>query len=163
MKLTDQRKGTLLAFTAIMFLTPDSLLIRLSTIESWNLIFYRGFIPFVFVFIGLLIIQKNKLFSSLINNGWHGVGYIFTFIVTNILFIISIENTNVANTLIMISLAPMLSALISFVFLKEYPDKKTWIAIIITTLAVIYIFFDSFERGDVKGNFYGIKRKIYRG
>jgi drug/metabolite transporter (DMT)-like permease len=55
----------------------------------------------------------------------------------------------------MISLAPMLSALISFVFLKEYPDKKTWIAIIITTLAVIYIFFDSFERGDVKGNFYG--------
>ena len=118
-------------------------------------IFYRGFIPFLFVFIGLLIIQKNKLFSSLINNGWHGVGYIFTFIVTNILFIISIENTNVANTLIMISLAPMLSALISFVFLKEYPDKKTWIAIIITTLAVIYIFFDSFERGDVKGNFYG--------
>jgi drug/metabolite transporter (DMT)-like permease len=107
------------------------------------------------VFIGLLIIQKNKLFSSLINNGWHGVGYIFTFIVTNILFIISIENTNVANTLIMLSLAPMLSALISFVFLKEYPDKKTWIAIIITTLAVIYIFFDSFERGDVKGNFYG--------
>ena len=155
MKLTDQRKGTLLAFTAVMFLTPDSLLIRLSTTESWNLIFYRGFITFLFVFIGLLIIQKNKLFSSLINNGWHGVGYIFTFIVTNILFIISIENTNVANTLIMISLAPMLSALISFVFLKEYPDKKTWIAIIITTLAVIYIFFDSFERGDVKGNFYG--------
>ena len=155
MKLTDQRKGTLLAFTAIMFITPDSLLIRLSTTESWNLIFYRGFIPFLFVFIGLLIVQKNKLFSSLINNGWHGVGYIFTFIVTNILFIISIENTNVANTLIMISLAPMLSALISFFFLKEYPDKKTWIAIIITTLAVIYIFFDSFERGDVKGNFYG--------
>ena len=56
MKLTDQRKGTLLAFTAIMFITPDSLLIRLSTIESWNLIFYRGFIPFLFVFIGLLII-----------------------------------------------------------------------------------------------------------
>ena len=78
-----------------------------------------------------------------------------TFIVTNILFVISIENTNVANTLIMISLAPMLSALISFVFLKEFPDKKTWIAIIVTTLAVIYIFIDSFERGDVMGNFYG--------
>ena len=74
---------------------------------------------------------------------------------TNILFVISIENTNVANTLIMVSLAPMLSALISFVFLKEYPDKKTWLAILITTLAVIYIFIDSFEKGDVKGNVYG--------
>tara|TARA_B100001123_G_C15281302_1_gene1014095 strand:- start:420 stop:1280 length:861 start_codon:yes stop_codon:yes gene_type:complete len=155
MKLSEQQKGTLLAFTAIMFITPDSLLIRLSNVHSWNLIFYRGFIPFFVVFIGLLIIQRGKLFNSLIENGWHGIGYISTFIVTNILFVHSIENTNVANTLVMVSLAPMLSALISFVFLKEIPDKKTWIAITITTLAVIYIFIDSFEKGDIKGNVYG--------
>jgi len=155
MKIADQKKGTLLAFTAIMFITPDSLLIRLSNVQSWNLIFYRGFIPFFVVFIGLLIIKKNKIFSSIIENGWHGIGYICTFIVTNILFVVSIENTNVANTLIMVSLAPMLSVLISFVFLREYPDKNTWLAITITTLAVIYIFIDSFEKGDVKGNVYG--------
>ena len=140
MQLTDQKKGTLLAFIAIMFITPDSLLIRLSSIESWGLIFYRGIIPFFTVFICLLIIQKGQFISALINNGWHGVAYIFTFAITNILFVISIENTNVANNLIMLSLAPMLSAIISFIFLKENPDKKTWIAIIITTLAVIYIF-----------------------
>jgi len=155
MKIADQRKGTLLAFTAIMFITPDSLLIRLSDVHSWNLIFYRGFIPFFVVLVGLLIIQKGKLFNSLIENGWHGLGYICTFIVTNILFVYSIENTNVANTLVMVSLAPMLSALISFVFLKETPDKKTWIALTLTTLAVIYIFIDSFEKGDIKGNIYG--------
>ena len=155
MKLADQKKGTLLAFTAIMFITPDSLLIRLSNVESWNLIFYRGFIPFIVVFIGLLIIKRSKFFYAIIENGWHGVGYICTFIVTNILFVVSIENTNVANTLIMISLAPMLSALVSFIFLKEFPDRKTWVAITITTLAVIYIFIDSFEKGDVKGNVYG--------
>tara|TARA_B100000427_G_scaffold218043_1_gene182102 strand:+ start:94 stop:954 length:861 start_codon:yes stop_codon:yes gene_type:complete len=155
MKLSDQHKGTLLAFTAIMFITPDSLLIRLSNVHSWNLIFYRGFIPFFVVFITLLIIQRGKLLNSLLENGWHGIGYICTFIVTNILFVYSIENTNVANTLVMVSLAPMLSALISFVFLKEIPDKKTWTAITITTLAVIYIFIDSFEKGDIKGNVYG--------
>ena len=84
MKLEDQKKGTLLAFTAIMFITPDSLLIRLSNVESWNLIFYRGLIPFAVVFIGLLIVQKGKIFHSIIENGWHGLGYICTFIVTNI-------------------------------------------------------------------------------
>ena len=46
MKSSDQKKGTLLAFTAIMFITPDSLLIRLANLNSWNLIFYRGLIPF---------------------------------------------------------------------------------------------------------------------
>ena len=121
MNLSNQQKGTLLAFIAIMFITPDSLLIRLSNTASWNLIFYRGIIPFFAVLIGLLIIQKGQIINSLINNGWHGVAYAATFTITNILFVISIENTNVANTLVMLSLAPMLSAIISFIFLKENP------------------------------------------
>jgi len=59
MKSSDQKKGTLLAFTAIMFITPDSLLIRLSNVESWNLIFYRGFIPFFVVFIASVDSSKK--------------------------------------------------------------------------------------------------------
>jgi drug/metabolite transporter (DMT)-like permease len=156
MNLSSQQRGTLLAFVAIMFITPDSLLIRLSNVDSWNLIFYRGIIPFFAVLVGLLVIQKGQVISSLISNGLHGIAYSITFTISNIFFVISIESTNVANTLVMLSLAPMISAIISFIFLKENPDKKTWIAITITTFAVIYIFFDSFERGDVKGNFFGL-------
>ena len=112
--------------------------------------------PFLVVLAGLLIIYKTKFISQLIENGWHGIAYAGVFTVTNIFFVISIENTNVANTLIMIALAPMLSAVISYIFLKEKTDQKTWLAIIVTTLAVIYIFKDSFERGDVLGNFLGL-------
>tara|TARA_Y100000590_G_scaffold407178_1_gene497173 strand:- start:541 stop:1398 length:858 start_codon:yes stop_codon:yes gene_type:complete len=156
MPYSNQKKGMLLAFIAIMFITPDSLLIRLANLNSWNLIFYRGVIPFLVVFAGLLIFYKAKFISQLVENGWHGVAYAVVFTITNIFFVISIENTNVANTLIMIALAPMLSAVISFIFLRENADPKTWVAIIITTLAVIYIFNDSFERGDVLGNFLGL-------
>ena len=56
----------------------------------------------------------------------------------------------------MIALAPMLSAVLSFIFLKETPDKKTWLAIIITTLAVIYIFYDALDAGDLLGNALGL-------
>jgi len=156
MPYSDQKKGMLLAFVAIMFITPDSLFIRLANLGSWNLIFYRGFIPFLVVLAGLLIFYKTKFISQLIKNGWHGFAYATVFTITNILFVISIENTNVANTLIMLALAPMLSAIISFIFLKENPDQKTWIAIIITTLAVIYIFYDAMDSGDLFGNFLGL-------
>ena len=156
MQYSDQKKGTLLAFTAVMLITPDSLFIRLASIESWSLIFYRGLIPFLAVFIGLIFVYKTKLLKELINNSWHGVAYAIVFTITNIVFVISIENTNVANTLIMIALAPMLSAIISFIFLNENPDKKTWVAIIITTLAVIYIFYDALDAGDFLGNFLGL-------
>ena len=156
MQFSDQKKGMLMAFTAVMFLTPDSLFIRLANISSWNLIFYRGFIPFSVVFISLLFIYKTNIIKQAFSNGWHGIAYALVFTITNITFVISIENTNVANTLIMIALAPMLSAILSFIFLKEVPDKKTWIAITITTLSVIYIFYDAMDAGDLLGNVLGL-------
>ena len=117
--LTDQQKGSLLAFTAVMFITPDSLFIRLSNIETWGLLFYRGAIPFVTVFLGLLMVYKTNFFKLLFAIGYPGIAYMITFAVTNITFLISIQNTNVANTLIMIAMAPMLSAVLGAIFLKE--------------------------------------------
>jgi len=149
--LTDQQKGSLLAFVAVMFITPDSLFIRLSNIDTWGLVFYRGIIPFFTVFIGMLFIYKLNFFKIFFSSGYHGVIYVITFSITNITFVVSIQNTYVANTLVMIATAPMLSAILSGIFLKEQPDKKTWISILITFLAIIFIFYDSLG----VGNFYG--------
>ena len=148
---TDQQKGSLMAFVAVMFITPDSLFIRLSNVDTWGLVFYRGIIPFFTVFFGMLLIYKLNFFKILFNSGYQGLIYIGTFSLTNITFVVSIQNTNVANTLVMIATAPMISAILGGIFLKELPDKKTWISIIITFLAIIYIFFDSLKLG----NFYG--------
>ena len=149
--LTDQQKGSLLAFVAVMFITPDSLFIRLSNLDTWGLVFYRGIIPFFTVFFGMLLIYKLNFFKILFNSGYHGIIYIATFSITNITFVVSIQNTNVANTLVMIATAPMLSAILGAIFLKEPPDRKTLISIIITFFAIVYIFFDSLKIG----NFYG--------
>ena len=149
--LTNQQKGSLLAFVAVIFITPDSLFIRLSNIDTWGLVFYRGIIPFITVFFGMLLIYKLNFFKILFTSGIHGIIYIITFSITNITFVVSIQNTNVANTLVMIATAPMLSAILGTFFLKELPDRKTWISIIITFIAVVYIFYDSIKLG----NFYG--------
>ena len=149
--LTDQQKGSLLAFIAVIFITPDSLFIRLSNVDTWGLVFYRGIIPYFTVFLGMLIIYKLNFFKILLSSGFHGLIYVGTFSITNITFVVSIQNTNVANTLVMIATAPMLSAILGAIFLKEPPDKKTWISIIITFIAIIYIFSDSLKLG----NFYG--------
>ena len=153
--LTDQQKGSLMAFVAVMFITPDSLFIRLSNVDTWGLVFYRGVIPFVAVFLGMLLIYKLNFFKILLNSGYHGLLYIATFSLTNITFVVSIQNTNVANTLVMIATAPMLSAILGAIFLKEPPDRKTWISIIITFLAIIYIFFDSLKLGNFFGDILG--------
>ena len=154
--LSNQHKGSLLAFIAVMLITPDSIFIRLSNIETWGMLFYRGAIPFVVVLVGLIFFYKNNLFKALINIGYPGIFYIISFSICNITFIISIQNTNVANTLVMIAMAPMLSAILGSFFLKEIPDRKTWIAIIITLISVTYIFYDSIEVGNFYGDLFGI-------
>ena len=154
--LSNQHKGSLLAFIAVMLITPDSIFIRLSNIETWGMLFYRGAIPFVVVLAGLIFFYKNNLFKALVNIGYPGIFYIISFSICNITFIISIQNTNVANTLVMIAMAPMLSAILGSIFLKEIPDHKTWIAIIITLISVAYIFHDSIEMGNFYGDLFGI-------
>ena len=154
--LSNQHKGSLLAFIAVMLITPDSIFIRLSNIETWGMLFYRGAIPFVVVLVGLIFFYKNNLFKALVNIGYPGIFYVISFSICNITFIISIQNTNVANTLVMIAMAPMLSAILGSIFLKEIPDRKTWIAIIITLLSVTYIFHDSMEMGNFYGDLFGI-------
>ena len=154
--LSNQHKGSLLAFIAVILITPDSIFIRLSNIETWGMLFYRGAIPFVVVLIGLVFFYKNNLFKALVGIGYPGIFYVISFSICNITFIISIQNTNVANTLVMIAMAPMLSAILGSIFLKEVPDQKTWVAIIITLISVTYIFYDSIEMGNFYGDLFGI-------
>ena len=154
--LTGQQKGSALAFIAVMLITPDSLLIRLSNIETWGMLFYRGAIPFIVVLIGLLIFYNKNFLNAFFRVGYTGIFYTFSFAICNITFLVSIQNTNVANTLVMVAMAPMLSAILGGIFLKEVPDKKTWVAILITFFSAIYIFFDSIQLGNFFGDFMGL-------
>ena len=154
-KLNDQKKGSLLAFVGVMFITPDSLLIRLANIDTWGLLFYRGAIPFVVVLIALILFYKKNFLNTFKIIGIIGIFYAISFTICNITFIVSIQNTNVANTLIMVAMAPMLSAFLGALFLNEIPDKKTWIAITITFFSVIFIFYDSIQLGNILGDMFG--------
>ena len=156
MNLSDQKKGILLAFFGILAISPDSLFIRLVNIKSWDLVFYRGFIPFLILFICLLIYYKKSFLNKLYIIGYAGLINAIIVALTNITFIISIENTNVANTLIMLSIAPFFAAFMSMIFLKEYPKKRTWVAMFLCFLAVFYIFYDSFQSGKLYGDFFAL-------
>ena len=84
--LTNQQKGSLLAFIAVMLITPDSLLIRLSNIETWGMLFYRGAIPFVVVLTGLLIFYNKNFLNALLKVGYTGIFYTISFAICNITF-----------------------------------------------------------------------------
>ena len=127
MNLTDKQKGIGVAFFGVLMITPDSLFIRLVNVNSWELLFYRGLIPFLCLLIFLPLMYKNNFFNTCYAIGYAGILNAILVALGNITFFGSIENTNVANTLIMISLAPFMAAILSSIFLKEHPNYITWL------------------------------------
>ena len=160
MVLTNNQKGILLAFLGVMLLTPDSLLIRMVTLDTWSLLFYRSLVPGLFLFIGIVFYTKKNFFNFFFNAGIPGFINSLFIVSGNIFFILALQNTNVANALVMISLVPLITAIISFFVLSERLDSYTTLAILFCLIAVIFIFYDSIGSGRLLGDFFGILAAI---
>lgn len=163
MQLTDKQKGIALSLIGVLVITPDSLLIRLISIPSWELLFYRGLIPFVLLFILLLLYYKKNFLHSLLITGLPGLFYAILIALGNTTFVISIQNTNVANTLIMIALTPFATAILSSIFLKEHPSQRMWFTIISCFFVVLFIFYDSYQGNRIFGDLFGLLTAILIG
>ena len=155
-KLSNTQKGTLLAFIGVMIVTPDSLIIRLVSIDTWNLLFYRSLFPGTALLIGYFVFFSARAVSDFMSIGKPGLLNAVLIMGSNITFILALANTDVANALIMISLVPIIASIFSFIFLNEKPQLITWICSLGCLIAVIYIFYESYELNRYLGDFYGL-------
>ena len=155
-KLSNTQKGTLLAFIGVMIVTPDSLIIRLVSIDTWNLLFYRSLFPGTALLISYFVFFSSRAITDFMNIGKPGLLNAVLIMGSNITFILALANTDVANALIMISLVPIIASIFSFIFLHEKPQLITWICSLGCLIAVIYIFYESYELNRYLGDFYGL-------
>ena len=155
-KLSNTQKGTLLAFIGVMIVTPDSLIIRLVSIDTWNLLFYRSLFPGTALLIGYFLFFSSRAITDFMNIGKPGLLNAILIMGSNITFVLALAHTDVANALIMISLVPIIASIFSFIFLREKPQLITWICSLGCLIAVIYIFYESYELNRYLGDFYGL-------
>ena len=150
--MQTRNKGLLLSMIGVLILSPDSLLIRLVDLDDFSLIFYRSAIPVITIFLFLLYIYKSNLFNSFILIGKIGILYAILYAITHICFVYSIQNTSVANTLVLIAAAPIFAAIFSVFVLKEIPNFFTWIIISISLLGMIIIGWGSYTTSGLFGD-----------
>jgi len=163
MNLTDKQKGIALSLIGVLIITPDSLFIRLINLPSWELLLFRGLVPFICLSIFLLFYYKKKFLNSILILGLPGLLYAILIALGNTTFVISIQNTNVANTLIMIALTPFATAILSSIFIKEHPSKRMWITIIACFFTILFIFYESYQGNRLFGDFFGLLAAIFIG
>ena len=150
--MKTRNKGLLLSFIGVLILSPDSLLIRLANLDDFSLIFYRSALPIVTILIFLIYTYQKSFLKSFYLIGIPGIIYAILYAITHICFVYSIQNTAVANTLVLIASAPIFAALFSVFILKEIPSFFTWIVIFIALLAMIIIGIGSFTSTGLYGD-----------
>jgi len=151
--METRNKGLLLSLIGVIIISPDSLLIRLANIDDLSLIFYRSALPIITILIFLIYNYQKSFIKSFFLIGLPGVIYAVLYAITHICFVYSIQNTAVANTLVLIASAPIFAALFSVFILKEIPSFFTWIVIFIALLAMIIIGIGSFTSTGLYGDF----------
>ena len=150
--MKTRNKGLILSFIGVLILSPDSLLIRLVDLDDFSLIFYRSALPIVTILIFLIYTYQKSFLKSFYLIGIPGIIYAILYAITHVCFVYSIQNTAVANTLVLIASAPIFAALFSVFILKEIPSFFTWIVIFIALLAMIIIGIGSFTSTGLYGD-----------
>ncbi len=149
----DRIKGLVISIAGVLVITPDSLLVRLISADQWTILFWRGLLSALAILLGLALIQPSRFFSGLKAIGRVGVGLAVLFSFGTIMFIISLRHTSAANTLFIVSTAPIFAAIMARVFLSEAVSRRTWTTIAFTLVGILII--ASGSAGEGPGSLFG--------
>ena len=140
-------RGLTLAVVAMLVLSPDGMLVRLVEAGEWQLLFWRGASNTLALALFLALTRPGGLPGALRVAGWGGLACSALMAAGTIMFIASLTRTTVANTLLVLSLVPMLGAILGLVFLRERVPARTWLAIAAALAGMAFIFAGSVGGG----------------
>jgi len=114
-------------------------------------VFWRSLFAFCFVLVTLLALHRRNALKIMSGVGWPGLvsGAMWAIMFTAFLFALSLTTT--ANTLVMMSVSPLLTALLAWLFLKDPLPLRTWIAAIAAAAGIFWMFHSNFSSHHLLG------------
>ena len=161
--MNSHLKGLLIAFFGILILTPDAVLVRLADSNSWTVLFWRGLFFAAGIIVILLITYRSKAVNELINIGKEGVLIGLLTGLGGTSFILAIHYTSIAKTLVIISISPIMVAIVSLIMLKEKPALYTWISMIIVFIGIYIVMAGDRSGMNLMGNLFALTSVILGG
>ncbi|MBP6009113.1 MAG: DMT family transporter [Rhodoferax sp.] len=147
MKLNHQRAVWLMVVVTLMWSTAGVVTRHLEQARSFEVTFWRSLFTLLSLLILLPVFQGRGVFARMRDGGrplwisglcWSGM---FTF------FMVAIMLTTVANVLVTMSLAPLLTALGSRIFIGHRIPLRTWAAIVVAGAGIAFMYGSQLAQG----------------
>ena len=157
--MIPRSKGLTLALSGVVILSFDSLLVRLVDASAWDLLFWRGALLSLTLLAVQLVTVAMERGSAPQAAPTRWPLYILgslSFAASMVFFVLSVDNTQVASTLVIVNTAPFFAAIIALVFLKERVALHTVVAIGVATLGIVLIFEYAPSPGEITGDVFAL-------
>ena len=147
MKLSHQRAVLLMLVVTLLWSTAGVVTRHLEHARSFEVTFWRSFFTVLSLLVILPVFQGRGVFGRMRESGpalwisglcWSGM---FTF------FMVAIMLTTVANVLVTMSLAPLLTALGARIFIGHRIALRTWVAIVVAGCGIAYMYGSQLSKG----------------
>jgi len=122
--MNDRSKGLLITLIGVVFVVPDSIMVRLISSDPMVTAFWRSLTAGIFVAIFVLLTMRDKVMNTITQMGRAGWMYCVLIGTTSPAFVLAVLNTSVANVVLIFASMPIFSALLSFLILSERPSRR---------------------------------------
>jgi drug/metabolite transporter (DMT)-like permease len=124
----------------------------LETADTWTTVFWRSATASTFLLLFILVRNGRGAPALLRGMGLPGLTVGLCYTSASILLIVSLSLTSVANTLVIVSSAPLLTALLGRAALGERVSFLSWLAIAASAGGIALMVSDSYARGSFAGD-----------
>ena len=125
----------LMFLAPVLWSTAGVVTRQIERASSFELVFWRSLFAFAFVAAALAAMRRNPL-----HMGWPGLASAGLWAVMFTAFMIALTLTTTANTLVVMSVSPLLTTLLARAFLKDPLPAGTWIAAGAAALGIAWMF-----------------------
>ena len=122
----------------------------------WQYLFTRGVVIFLLLNCFLYFEEGIKFYKNYLKVGLSGILGGLGLAIAMISFIWSITNTSAAITLLCLAAMPFITALLSFLFLKEKISLSVWLTIIIAAVGIVIMAIGNKNTGSIIGLIFGL-------
>lgn len=141
---------------ALLWSTAGVVTRQLEQASGFEVTFWRSFACLLFVWGYLVVTSRSRWIATIAASGWPGVvsGVMWAIMFT--CFMIALGLTTVARTLVVLALAPLLTALLAWLVLNERIAPRTWAAIAAAGAGIVWMVRDGLQADDGNGSLWGM-------
>ena len=122
----------------------------------WQYLFTRGIVIFLLLNCFLYFEEGIKFYKNYLKVCLSGILGGLGLAIAMISFIWSITNTSAAITLLCLAAMPFITALLSFLFLKEKISLSVWLTIILAAIGIVIMAVGNKNTGSIIGLIFGL-------